>query len=96
MVLGCSLAAAHPGAAPHGFGGYVGSSLVETRLPAEREVSQVLHVKDFDSFLFSALSVRFMHAWLIQFHTMKSEDGAWLVDFLPVNIYVYSVGRNPQ
>lgn len=46
MVLGCSLAAAHPGAAPLGFGGYVGSSLVETTLSAEREVSQVLFVTD--------------------------------------------------
>jgi hypothetical protein len=38
------LAASHlqtPGAAPLGFGGYVGSSLVESTLSAEREVSLV-------------------------------------------------------
>ncbi|KAG0592544.1 hypothetical protein KC19_1G261500 [Ceratodon purpureus] len=46
-----SLAAAHPGGIPLGFGGYVGSSLIETTVSAEREVSQdvdgeaALHLK---------------------------------------------------
>lgn len=52
MVLGCSLAGAQTGVAPLGFGGYVGSSLVETALPAEREVSQVLYVTDLGTLYF--------------------------------------------
>lgn len=46
------MAGAQTGVAPLGFGGYVGSSLVETTLPAEREVSQVRYVRDFGSLCF--------------------------------------------
>jgi hypothetical protein len=65
MVLGCSLAAAHPGAMPLGFGGYVGSSLIETTLSAESEVSPVLLV-EFPAFVcFFALLGQFLYLWII-------------------------------
>lgn len=45
MALVCSFAAAQVRAAPVGFGGYVGSSLVDSTFSGERETSQVLHTK---------------------------------------------------
>ena len=57
---GCSLAAAHPGGIPLGFGGYVGSSLIETTVSAEREVSQVLVEISCYSVLFAVLG-RFIY-----------------------------------